>query len=103
MLGLGLGDTNYTRFCQAAITMDNKLRDVGATRICDICKADEVTGMEEIEPWLAKFWPAIESFRVFLCFLIHVWAAPLSCKCKCKLPQHMASVAQVWHSVAQHK
>jgi len=50
---LGLGDTNYDKFCEASKVIDKKLHEWGAKRGMALTCADEATGLEEaVEPWL---------------------------------------------------
>ncbi len=50
---LGLGDTNYDKFCEAGKVIDKKLQEWGAKRSMVLTCADEATGLEEtVEPWL---------------------------------------------------
>ncbi len=50
---LGLGDTNYDKFCEAGKVIDKKLQEWGAKRSMNLTCADEATGLEEtVEPWL---------------------------------------------------
>lgn len=50
---LGLGDTNYDKFCEAGKIIDKKLHEWGAKRSMALTCADEATGLEEtVEPWL---------------------------------------------------
>ena len=46
---LGLGDTNYDQYCQAAKVTDKKLEECGGTRVKELVLADEGTGnMEDV-------------------------------------------------------
>jgi sulfite reductase alpha subunit-like flavoprotein len=45
---LGLGDTNYDRFCQMGKNLDKRFHDLGATRIIDLHCADEATDQEDV-------------------------------------------------------
>ena len=49
---LGLGDTNYDKFCYMGKQIDKRILELGAQRCLDIHCADEATNMEEIiEAW----------------------------------------------------
>mmetsp|Transcript_10156 Transcript_10156/g.16963 ORF Transcript_10156/g.16963 Transcript_10156/m.16963 type:complete len:804 (-) Transcript_10156:294-2705(-) len=49
---LGLGDTNYDKFCHMGKSIDKRLGELGGKRILDLHCADEGTGMEEtVEKW----------------------------------------------------
>ena len=45
---LGLGDTNYDKFCQMGKNLDKRLQTLGASRIIDLHCADEAVGQEEV-------------------------------------------------------
>jgi sulfite reductase alpha subunit-like flavoprotein len=45
---LGLGDTNYDRFCQMGKNLDKRFHDLGASRIVDLHCADEAIGQEDV-------------------------------------------------------
>jgi sulfite reductase alpha subunit-like flavoprotein len=44
---LGLGDTNYDKFCQMGKNLDKRFHDLGGKRIIDLHCADEVSEFEE--------------------------------------------------------
>jgi len=49
---LGLGDTNYEKFCGAARNIDKYMADCGAERLQPLVAADEATGLEDVvEPY----------------------------------------------------
>jgi len=49
---LGLGDTNYDKFCQMGKLIDKRLTELGGVRLCELCCADEAVGLEDIvEKW----------------------------------------------------
>jgi sulfite reductase alpha subunit-like flavoprotein len=45
---LGLGDTNYDKFCQMGKNLDKRFQILGATRIIDLHCADEAVGQEDV-------------------------------------------------------
>jgi sulfite reductase alpha subunit-like flavoprotein len=44
---LGLGDTNYDKFCYMGKSLDKRFNELGAKRFMELHCADEATGMEE--------------------------------------------------------
>ena len=44
---LGLGDTNYDKFCNMGKSLDKRFHELGAKRFMELHFADEATGMEE--------------------------------------------------------
>ncbi|KAJ1867368.1 hypothetical protein LPJ78_001050 [Coemansia sp. RSA 989] len=57
---LGLGDTNYSNFCNTAQRLDKQLLAAGATAFYPKGLADDATGLEEtVEPWIDGLWPAL--------------------------------------------
>ena len=58
---LALGDTNYDQFCAAGKTIDQKLGDLGGTRVKPLGTADEATGLEDVvEPWVETIYSDME-------------------------------------------
>lgn len=52
---LGLGDTNYDKFCETGRVIDSKLNQLGGTRLVNVGLADEGTGLEDVvEPWIDR-------------------------------------------------
>ncbi|KAI8322988.1 riboflavin synthase domain-like protein [Martensiomyces pterosporus] len=59
---LGLGDTNYSNFCNTAQRLDKQLQAAGATAFYPKGLADDGTGLEEVvEPWIDGLWPALST------------------------------------------
>ncbi|XP_032806967.1 methionine synthase reductase [Petromyzon marinus] len=59
---LGLGDTNYTNFCNCGRTMDRRLAELGAQRFYQTGHADDAVGTELVaEPWVEGLWEALVS------------------------------------------
>lgn len=57
---LGLGDTNYDKFCETGKLIDRKLKELGGTRVLDIVCADEATGLEQfVDPWIEKIFDVL--------------------------------------------
>eukprot|EP00603_Paraphysomonas_imperforata_P009419 CAMPEP_0114430330 /NCGR_PEP_ID=MMETSP0103-20121206/9983_1 /TAXON_ID=37642 ORGANISM="Paraphysomonas imperforata, Strain PA2" /NCGR_SAMPLE_ID=MMETSP0103 /ASSEMBLY_ACC=CAM_ASM_000201 /LENGTH=124 /DNA_ID=CAMNT_0001599769 /DNA_START=198 /DNA_END=572 /DNA_ORIENTATION=- len=49
---LGLGDTNYDKFCHMGKSLDKRFNELGGKRFLDLHCADEATGLEEVvEEW----------------------------------------------------
>lgn len=49
---LGLGDTNYDKFCHMGKSIFKRMAELGAKPAMPLCCADEATGLEEtIEKW----------------------------------------------------
>jgi len=58
---LGLGDTNYSKFCSGAKLIDSRLHEVGAAPFYSNGYADDGVGLEEVvEPWRTGLWPAVK-------------------------------------------
>lgn len=59
---LGLGDTNYTNFCNFGKTVDKQLEVLGAQRFYRCGWADDGTGLEEVvEPWCEGLQAALKA------------------------------------------
>lgn len=59
---LGLGDTNYTNFCNMAKRLDKKLSDLGAVSFMAKGLADDGVGLElVVDPWIEKLWGVLGS------------------------------------------
>lgn len=58
---LGLGDTNYDKFCFMGKSIDKRLNELGGKRIVDLHCADEPTNLEEVvEAWKTKIVAAVK-------------------------------------------
>ncbi|XP_066937907.1 methionine synthase reductase-like [Macrobrachium rosenbergii] len=57
---LGLGDTNYTNFCNFGKSVDRRFQNLGAKRFYPCGWADDGTGLEVVvEPWIEGLFPAL--------------------------------------------
>ncbi|XP_063154780.1 methionine synthase reductase isoform X2 [Candoia aspera] len=57
---LGLGDSEYTFFCNGGKIIDKRFLELGAQRFCEVGLADDAVGLElVVEPWIAGLWVAL--------------------------------------------
>lgn len=57
---LGLGDSEYTYFCNGGKVIDKRLQELGAQHFYDTGHADDCVGLElVVEPWIDGLWPAL--------------------------------------------
>ncbi|XP_075864045.1 methionine synthase reductase [Microcebus murinus] len=57
---LGLGDSEYTYFCNGGKVIDKRLQELGARHFYDTGHADDCVGLElVVEPWIAGLWAAL--------------------------------------------
>ncbi|XP_075272911.1 methionine synthase reductase isoform X3 [Opisthocomus hoazin] len=62
---LGLGDSEYTFFCNGGKTVDQRLQELGAQHFYDTGLADDCVGLElVVDPWIDGLWLALK--EVFL-------------------------------------
>ena len=60
---LGLGDTNYDKFCFMGKAIDKRLSELGGKRMIDVYCADEATDLEEVvEAWKIAAMDLVKSF-----------------------------------------
>lgn len=58
---LGLGDSEYTFFCNGGKIIDKRFQELGAQRFCEVGLADDAVGLElVVEPWIAGLWVALK-------------------------------------------
>ncbi|KAE8901274.1 Methionine synthase reductase [Phytophthora fragariae] len=58
---LGLGDTNYDKFCFMGKSIEKRMRELGAQSFYEFGAADEAMGLEDsVEPWLNGLWVAFD-------------------------------------------
>ncbi|XP_036166231.1 methionine synthase reductase isoform X5 [Myotis myotis] len=57
---LGLGDSEYTYFCNGGKVIDKRLQELGARHFYDTGHADDCVGLElVVEPWIDGLWAAL--------------------------------------------
>ncbi|KAJ6661376.1 hypothetical protein lerEdw1_015004 [Lerista edwardsae] len=58
---LGLGDSEYTFFCNGGKIIDRRFQELGAQRFCEVGLADDSVGLElVVDPWIVGLWVALE-------------------------------------------
>ncbi|CAI8056211.1 Methionine synthase reductase [Geodia barretti] len=59
---LGLGDTNYTNFCNMGKRLHKRMVELGATPFVEPGWADDGVGLElVVEPWIEDLWEPLEA------------------------------------------
>ncbi|XP_074681827.1 methionine synthase reductase isoform X2 [Strix aluco] len=62
---LGLGDSEYTFFCNGGKTVDRRLQELGAQHFYNTGLADDCVGLElVVDPWIDGLWLALK--EIFL-------------------------------------
>ncbi|XP_007438558.1 methionine synthase reductase-like, partial [Python bivittatus] len=57
---LGLGDSEYTFFCNGGKIIDKRFVELGAQRFYEVGLADDAVGLElVVEPWITGLWVAL--------------------------------------------
>ncbi|XP_037654935.1 methionine synthase reductase isoform X3 [Choloepus didactylus] len=57
---LGLGDSEYTFFCNGGKIIDRRLQELGAQHFYDTGHADDCVGLElVVDPWIDGLWAAL--------------------------------------------
>eukprot|EP00118_Oscarella_pearsei_P002185 m.9777 g.9777 ORF g.9777 m.9777 type:complete len:760 (+) comp21638_c0_seq3:213-2492(+) len=58
---LGLGDSNYTNFCNFSKNLNKRLLELGAKEFYPVAFADDAIGLEKtVESWVDGLWVAVE-------------------------------------------
>ena len=61
---LGLGDTNYDKFCHMGKSIDTRISSLGGQRILPLACADEATNLEEtVDSWIDDVFTLILNYQ----------------------------------------
>jgi sulfite reductase alpha subunit-like flavoprotein len=61
---VGLGDTNYDKFCNAGKLIDKRISELGGVRLLSLRCIDEVSGLEEqVESWINDVFEKLVQLR----------------------------------------
>ena len=62
---LGLGDTNYDKFCHMGKAFHKRIGELGGEACLDLHCADEATGLEDVvDDWFTKIIDTIKTIMV---------------------------------------
>lgn len=61
---LGLGDTNYDKFCYMGKSIDTRISSLGGSRILPLACADDATNLEETtDSWIEDVFTTISNYH----------------------------------------
>lgn len=94
---LGLGDSNYTQFCNGPKTLHSRFLDLGAQSFYEPDWADDGVGLElVVEPWIENLWSALEK-------VLNITAKPVQSSVKGLIPKSDKSKTTIEESTTHSK